>query len=126
VHPQTLGEHLLKRRLYLQLSVQEVAVILNTSLPTLRSWENNQKKPRIRDFSHITTFLGYSLWQFDSSSLEARMKEYRFKHGLSANKFAGLIGVSETAILKWEAGKTKPSETVETKLHRVLEKQTDR
>lgn len=40
--------------------------------------------------------------------LKDKIKELRKEHGLSLEKFARMIDVSDVAVLKWEQGKTEP------------------
>jgi len=40
--------------------------------------------------------------------IKDKIKELRLESGLSLEKFARLLDVSDTAVLKWEQGKTEP------------------
>jgi transcriptional regulator with XRE-family HTH domain len=111
----------LKRRIDLGLSLKSVAMLLDVTVQTIRSWENDKGIPRIQQHKSITAFLGYSLWQVDTSTLSGRIREYRHRQGLSAKKLAELVGVSETAIFKWEFKKTKPPSQLEATLASLLE-----
>lgn len=59
--PQTLGEHIRKRRLEKGLLQTDLAVILKVSEDSISKWENNKTKPRISQLPKIIDFLGYEL-----------------------------------------------------------------
>jgi DNA-binding XRE family transcriptional regulator len=57
--PQTLGEHLKKRRKELGLLQRETAVMLGVSTDTVVNWEKDRTKPIAAQFRPVVTFLGY-------------------------------------------------------------------
>lgn len=60
---KTLGDHLRRRRLDLQLLQREVAEQIGVSKDTFRFWECNTTHPLPRQWEGIEMFLGYPLIQ---------------------------------------------------------------
>ena len=57
--PKTLGEHILKHRLFLKLSQPQLAKLLGVSTETILNWELNYRKPSIIHVGNLIQFLGY-------------------------------------------------------------------
>lgn len=57
--PQTIGDHLKKRRYELGLRRKDVAAELHVNEFTVCGWENNKKEPSVRYLPRIIEFLGY-------------------------------------------------------------------
>ena len=58
---KTLGNHILKKRLDLELSQKEASTRLCVSVGTLYNWEKSLTSPQQRLISRIHDFLGYCL-----------------------------------------------------------------
>lgn len=58
-NPQSLGEHLRRKRLDLGLLQTEAATQLGCHKATLRLWEKDKVEPERRQRSRIIKFLGY-------------------------------------------------------------------
>jgi transcriptional regulator with XRE-family HTH domain len=58
-NPQTLGEHLKKRRRELGLLQREVAERMGVSTDTVVNWEKDNTKPVAAQFRPVVAFLGY-------------------------------------------------------------------
>ncbi|MDM1048337.1 recombinase family protein [Sphingobacterium hotanense] len=58
LNPSTLGEHIRKRRMELQLFQKDVAAIFNVSEDCITYWENNISEPQIQYYPPIFGFLG--------------------------------------------------------------------
>jgi transcriptional regulator with XRE-family HTH domain len=56
----------------------------------------------------IIRLLSYVPISIDTSTLPGKLKQYRFLHGLSQEKFAKFAGVNETTVRDWENGLHKP------------------
>ncbi len=56
---KTIGDHLRKKRLDLNLSQFQVVKIINTSTNTLTNWELNKTNPQKLYLKRITLFLEY-------------------------------------------------------------------
>jgi hypothetical protein len=57
--PQTLGQHLKKRRRELGLLLREAVVQMGVSTETVANWETSRTKPVQARFRPVVTFLGY-------------------------------------------------------------------
>jgi DNA-binding XRE family transcriptional regulator len=58
--PETLGEHVRKRRLKLRLTQKQAAERLGVNLWTVLNWEKDHTEPPIESMPAIIRFLGYS------------------------------------------------------------------
>jgi DNA-binding XRE family transcriptional regulator len=94
-NPQSLGEHLKKRRKELGLLQREAAIKMEVSVDTLINWENNRTKPVAAQFKPIVAFLGY-----DPSPLPRTLAER-----VSAKQRALGASLAQVARhLGWDAG----------------------
>ncbi len=57
--PETLGDHLLKRRHELGLLQKHVAASIGVNSWTLANWEKGYTSPKLRSWPGIIEFLGY-------------------------------------------------------------------
>ncbi|MCA5005990.1 helix-turn-helix domain-containing protein [Sphingobacterium bovistauri] len=105
VNPQTLGEHIRKRRIELRLLQKDLAAIFNVSEDSITYWENNRSEPQIQYYPPIFGFLGYCPFELDTSTPAGKIKTYRYLNGLSQKHFAMIIGVDPDTVGRWEAGK---------------------
>ena len=80
--PQTLGEHLRKRRHKLDIFQKDAARELSANQWTLIGWEADRKKPTVRFMSRIIHFLGYDPFP-EPCTLGGRLLATRRRPGLS-------------------------------------------
>ena len=59
MNPQTLGEHIKRRRIDLGWTQKKVAEILHVTDDTITYWEVGRSKPRASYYCRIIQFLGY-------------------------------------------------------------------
>jgi transcriptional regulator with XRE-family HTH domain len=106
---QTLGDHLKKRRLDLRLRQMDVAEQIGVHQGTYEKWEQGTThEPEVRFFPAIVRFLGYDPSPAVSSEdLGLRLKAARRARGLSQESLARLLGVDESTVQEWEAGKRR-------------------
>jgi len=59
--PQTLGEHLRKKRIDMQLSMTQLAELLGLGITNfaIEKWEKNQNRPTAEHQTRIVDFLGF-------------------------------------------------------------------
>ena len=57
--PETLGEHLLKRRLFLEMTQAEVGRQFSVTLATVFNWEKGKTVPQISQIPALIKLLGY-------------------------------------------------------------------
>ncbi len=107
---KTLGNHLRKRRLDLNLLQKDVAQKLGVGETSIYSWENNLAKPALRFIPKIIEFLGYVPFDTSTLSVGERIVVYRRLLGLSQKELASRLGIDPCTLSKWERDKRKPSE----------------
>ncbi len=102
----TIGDHIKKRRLDLNLTQGEVSKLIGVKEESIYNWENNQSKPKIYLMPKIIEFLGYVPFKLPNKTIVEQLKFYRKKHDLSKRKLAMLLDVNQTAsysrLGKWE------------------------
>ena len=104
--PRTLGEHLLKRRLFLNLKQAEVARLFNVSPFTVFNWEKGQTEPQIFQIPILIDFLGYDPINPISHSIAEHLQNKRRKLGWTQKIAARNIGVDPCTWSSWECGGT--------------------
>jgi DNA-binding XRE family transcriptional regulator len=106
--PQTLGEHLLKRRSERGLLQREAAAAIGVIEETYHLWENDRAFPTARLYRPVVAFLGYDPLPV-GDGLSERLKRARWLKGLTIKEAAKLVGVNESTFGDWEIGKSAPS-----------------
>ena len=105
--PQTLGQHLKKRRVELGLCQRDLRKRFKLEKETYATWEKDRCYPAMRHWPGIIEFLG-----FDPNPtpclLGERLKAFRRSQGLSRRAFASLLGVDEATLWRWETDRLKP------------------
>jgi transcriptional regulator with XRE-family HTH domain len=97
----TLGEHLRRRRLDLDLTQRETAATLAVDVQTLRNWEAERTQPRSRYLPRIVAFLTYTPYQVPES-FGQRLKMCRTMHGYTQKQLAAAAGVDPSTVRSWE------------------------
>jgi len=59
MHPQTIGEHLKKRRLELGWEQEQVAARIGVTWPSVSNWERGIYRPTKKLMTSVVGFLGY-------------------------------------------------------------------
>ena len=106
--PQTIGEHLKRRRMDLGLFQAAVARQLNVSEDCLCYWENGRNEPRLYQYPVIIAFLGYYPFDHETATFGGKIKRYKYEQGLSNEKLAKVLGVDESTVANWERNKRLP------------------
>ncbi len=101
--PQTLGQHLLKRRLQLGLTQGQVAHRLSVNSWTLLLWELDRTKPAMRYYPRLFAFLGYDPFP-PATTLAERIKAKRRQLGIPIEEAARRVGVDSGTFSRWERG----------------------
>jgi transcriptional regulator with XRE-family HTH domain len=102
-NPQTIGEHVRRRRIQLGLTQFKLAKRLGVSTETILNWEKRKKTPLITQLGGIIDFLGYYPFAEPTSVCERLLKTRRTK-GWSIEEAARHLGVDPTAWGNWERG----------------------
>lgn len=101
--PQTLGEHVRKRRLELELTQKRVAERLRVSPWTVLNWEKDHTEPPIESMPAIIRFLGYDPFP-EPKTIPERLLAKRRAMGWSIKEAARQLGVDEGTWGNWEQG----------------------
>jgi transcriptional regulator with XRE-family HTH domain len=104
LEPQTLGEHIKRRRLQLGLSQPQAAAALGVDPITVLNWEKGKTEPLIRAFPAIFRFLSYATTS-QSSGVGEQLLHFRRQRGWSIREAAAQLGVDSTTWGDWERGK---------------------
>ena len=107
VQPQTVGDHLRKRRLGLKMFQKEVAEQLGVDKTTVHNWEVNASSPEVQYMPAIINFLGYDPLP-EGEGWGERLVRHRTAMGLLQKEAAQRLGVDPGTLAKWEQGKREP------------------
>jgi len=107
---KTLGDHLRRRRLTLNLLQRQVAEQLNVDKASVYNWETNRSKPGLKYMPAIIKFLGYSPLRQPEGWAE-RLVLCRTALGISQAVAASQIGVDQGTLARGERGQREPRGT---------------
>jgi transcriptional regulator with XRE-family HTH domain len=102
--PQSLGEHIRRRRLMLLITQEEAAFLLGVNAWTVHNWETGQRKPEIRFIPALVAFLGYDPEPVDEGTLAGRLVAKRRQLGLSQREAARSFQIDPGTWAGWEKG----------------------
>ena len=106
--PETLRDHLKKRRAESGLIQKDVAQQLGVNESTYLLWEHDRTFPNIRMWPTVIRFLGY--YPFPKpQTLSDRLIAFRRLRGLSIKELARQLGIDEGTLAKWENGEREPA-----------------
>jgi transcriptional regulator with XRE-family HTH domain len=138
--PQTIGEHLRKKRFTSHLGQAEVAEQLKVSQRTLSLWERDYVHPSWSRQREIAAFLGYNPFvdpflgrprgnettdvaiflRNTTLSFGQLIKKHRLELRKTRNQCARELGVSVKTLWSWESGRREPSTPQRIRLSNVL------
>lgn len=118
---QTVGDHIKHARLSRNILIKDVIDLLRISRETLRGWELNQYEPQVSHFPLITSFLGYNPCSFDTSTLAGKIKEYRYRKGMTQKQLGELLSTDTSIIWQWETNGRIPIEKTERQILELIE-----
>lgn len=120
---RTLGDHLRKRRLDLNLTQKQIADNIGVDEATIWNWERNKTEPLTRQIPAIVSFLGYDPFNASSPSLADTLLHYRRSHGLSQRKLARLISIDPVTLSRLESGNAKCFDSIIKKVAAFIKAQ---
>jgi site-specific DNA recombinase len=103
----TLGDHLLRRRLVLKLLQRQVAEQIGVDKTSITNWEANRSKPGVQYMPAIIRFLGYNPLP-SSHGWADRLVLCRTALGLSQRDAAAQMDVDPCTLARWERGEREP------------------
>jgi transcriptional regulator with XRE-family HTH domain len=115
----TLGDHLLRRRLVLKLLQRQVAQQLGVDKTSVYNWETNRTKPGLEYMPAIIRFLGYNPFP-SPEGWPDRLIQCRTLLGISQKESAVRIGVDPCTLARWERGEREPAGAFATRALRFL------
>jgi transcriptional regulator with XRE-family HTH domain len=101
--PQTLGEHLKKRRRELGLLQREAAKCMAIHTETYLNWEKDKTKPVAAQFRPVVTFLGYDPMP-EARTLGERLEARRRGVGVTFDQLAGYLGWDPATLTRYLNG----------------------
>ena len=121
---KTLGEHVRRKRLVLELTQKEVANQLGVVSWTVLNWEKGYTEPPIVSIPAIVQFLGYDPFP-QPASLPQRLLAKRREMGWSIEEAAKAVGVDPCTWGNWEYGKLVLYRKHRNRVARLLDLSTD-
>jgi site-specific DNA recombinase len=115
----SIGDHLLRRRLVLKLLQRQVAEQLNVDKATITNWEGGRTKPGVEYMPAIIRFLGYNPLA-SADDWASRLVQCRTVLGLSQKESAARLGVDQGTLARWERGEREPSGAFEVRALQFL------
>jgi DNA-binding transcriptional regulator YiaG len=126
--PESIGEHLRKKRFELGLKQWQAAQRMGVSARTLSLWETDVIYPKWAEQPKVEAFLGYNpfanpalgqppgnksqgvdnLHSKSPQTLGERIKKKRIAERKTRTAFAKELGVSVKALWEWETGRRTP------------------
>jgi len=120
--PQTVGDHIRRRRLALKMLQGEVAGQIGVDKTTIFNWEANTASPEIRYMPAIIRFLGYNPLP-EGNGWGERLVRQRTTLGLSQKEAAQRLGVDPGTLARWERGEREPTGAVLGRVKRSLDQE---
>lgn len=120
---ETIGDHLLRRRLALKLLQRQVGKQLGVNKASVANWEANRTNPSLEFMPAIIRFLGYSPVPPGNGWAE-RLVRCRTALGITQKEAARRIGADAGTLARWERGEREPTgdfATCATKFLRTVE-----
>lgn len=104
--PKTFGDHILKRRLFLNLTQPELAEQFSVTSFTICNWETEKTVPRISQIPALIKFLGYDPTSAIPNTISEQLLCKRREQGWTQKIAARNIGVDPCTWSSWECGGT--------------------
>ena len=120
-HPKTIGEHILKRRIELELRQKDVGKLIGVGNFTIMNWEKGDAQPSIKHYPAIISFLGYEPFP-EPRTLGERIIAWRHRNGFSRKALARQLGVDEAALARREMDIASTTGTAAVMLNNFLHK----
>ena len=105
---RTVGDHLKRRRMDLEVQQKQLADELGVKAWNLRLWEAGRSRPAIRYWPAIIHFLGYEPWP-ETRLLSERLLALRRSRGWSQTRLAEELGTIQCVVAAWETDEHKPT-----------------
>jgi transcriptional regulator with XRE-family HTH domain len=117
--PQTVGDHIRRRRLALKMLQRGVAEQIGVEKTSVFNWEANTSQPGFRYMPAVKHFLGYNPLP-QANGLAEQLVRHRTSLGLSQKDAASRVGVDPGTLARWESGEREPKGALRGKVERFL------
>jgi transcriptional regulator with XRE-family HTH domain len=117
--PQSLGEHLKKRRRELALLQREAGERMGITKETVANWEKDKTKPVPSQFKRVMAFLGYDPTPAPATLAE-RFEAKRRHLGATLEQVAQYLGWDEGSLRRYIKGRWQLSNERAAALERFL------
>ncbi|MDP1966928.1 MAG: helix-turn-helix transcriptional regulator [Reyranella sp.] len=117
--PQSLGQHLKKRRKELGLLQREAAQLMGILTETYGNWEKDKTEPVAAQFRPVVQFLGYDPTPAPKTLAE-RLKAKRRERGVTFSQVARDLGWDEGSLTRYLNGSWRMPLTRATQLEAFL------
>jgi transcriptional regulator with XRE-family HTH domain len=104
--PQTIGEHLRRRRIELGLYQKDVAKRIGVTSSTIWNWEH-EWSIELRYMPRVIEFLGYNPVPCPEDLLE-RLTWFKLANGLTFEDLGTMMGRSSEQLADWLSGRRNP------------------
>jgi transcriptional regulator with XRE-family HTH domain len=121
-HPQTIGEHILKRRCEQELFQKDVGRQIGVSARTIMNWEKSKAEPGVQYYPAIFAFLGYDPFP-EPKTLGEKVIAWRRQNGVTRKSLAQRLGIDEAALAKREMSLASTTEKKAVQLNGFLEQE---
>ncbi|MEO1630509.1 MAG: hypothetical protein AAFU38_06990 [Bacteroidota bacterium] len=102
-HPQTVAEHIKRRRFELGISQLQLAQRLDACVYTVITWECHDNNPSFAFWPGLIDFLGYDPYG-EPRTLGECLSWLRRRNGVELPACAEMIGVGTSTLRFWERG----------------------
>jgi transcriptional regulator with XRE-family HTH domain len=117
--PQSVGDHLRRRRLGLKMLQRDVAARIGVTESSVFNWEANSAAPELRYMPAIIRFLGYNPLP-EGKTWGERLVRQRTTLGFSQKAAARRLGVDPSTLARWERGEVEPIGKLAARAERFL------
>ncbi len=105
---QSIGNHIKSARLTRGILIKDVIAEIHIDRETLRGWELGLFEPHVSHYPKIVNFLGYIPYPNQDETLAEKIKNYRYKYGLTQRGFAELLQTNCSVVWQWESNCRPP------------------
>lgn len=117
--PQTVGEHIKRKRLADGLTQKQAGILIGVDAYTVLNWEKGKTTPSPKDFPRIVHFLGYVPLP-QPVTLAERLYYVRRIKGWSIKEAGHAAGIHEETWGYWERGQNPPQKRMRERIETFL------
>ena len=114
--PQTIGEHIRKKRLDNRQTQLEVATQIGIKENTLTTWEVGRYVPQVHHYPAIIRYLGYYPFIHETDSIAGKLLQVRYSYGWSCKEFGDVVEADTATVRRWELYKSSVHVRVHNKI----------